>query len=262
MAKLRVSVDKLIADKVGEEYYAYLLKPTTIAQDPARDVIRKDEQTLALRNLANKAEICTVKLSDLRTLADNIDRSTYYGSYRDIKNDGEWKSLYDQRTTTVRVKFEDTWKFANAEVIPCYYCGFATPLGMIEVDHWFEKGDDTERIQALLKIFRALGNQLTQGDATGSKAAQVQAIMNNGVITALDTRNSGPTLADGVLNHKRKKFTDAKRKLTDKGQLVLSGFYAAWNNLIDQKTFLKLFYNNFFNLVPACGACNKAKNHR
>lgn len=51
-------------------------------------------------------------------------------------------------------------------------------------------------------------------------------------------------------------------QLTDKGQLVLSAFFASWNQTTNPATFLKLFVNNFFNLVPACGACNKAKNNR
>jgi hypothetical protein len=262
MAKLRVRIEEMMKDKVGDAYSAYFLQPNKIAEDHSREIYRKDQATIALRTMKPKADVTTISLANLRTLADDIDRSTYYGDYKDVKGDNEWQTLYDKCTKHVTVKFGSTWKTASADVIPCYYCGFATPLGLIEVDHWFEKGDDSERIQALLKIFRSLGDQLTVAAATGAKGSQVQAIMQAGFLLKLPTRNNGPTLDHGRLNAKHNNFHDQKRQLTDKGQLVLSAFFASWNDTTNPATFLKLFVNNFFNLVPACGACNKAKNNR
>ena len=262
MAKLRVRIEELMKCKVGETFSSYLLQTNKIAEDLTKEIYRKNQTTIALRTMKPQADITTTTFADLRALADDIDRSTYYGDYKDVKGDDEWKNIYDRCTKHVTVKFGSTWKTAPAEVIPCYYCGFATPLGMIEVDHWFEKGDDPEQIQALLKVFRSVGDQLTVAAATGAKGSQVQAIMQGIGLTKLPTRNDGPTLDQGRLNAKHHNFTDQKRQLTNKGQLALSTFYASWNDLANPKTFLKLFVNNFFNLVPACGACNKAKNFR
>jgi hypothetical protein len=261
VAKLRVKIESFAKDTVNSTYDGFKLALTDIVVDNANEIYRKDMTTIALRPVKAIVDTCSMSIADLTKLADDIDRSTYYGDYRQAKDDAEWRHIYDERVKSVTVKFGTKWQQANATVIPCYYCGFAVTRGLIEVDHWFEKGSAEDRIQALLKVFRALGDQLTLGAATGNKAAQVDQIMQGHGLTKMGTRNNGPALTDGRLNSLRRNFTDAKRQLSDKGRLVLSTFYVAWG-VNDLKAFTKLFVNNFFNLVPACGACNKAKNNR
>jgi hypothetical protein len=262
MAKFRTAMEKLQKDSVGDNYSGYTLTTTDLVEDNTVEMHRTDKQTFTLRNNNTKKKIVDLDLDELLELAHDIDRSTYFGKYRDIIGDEEWLALYDYRRKPVAAKFGANWSTPMTKVIPCYYCGLALPLELIEVDHWCEKENrDSGRVQAVLKVFRAIGNGLTVGQATGRKGSQSGAIMTGGVITPVATRNAGPALANYNLNAVRDRFDVNKRNLSNDGQLALTALYVAMHPISDED-FFRYFLNNFFNLVPACGSCNKAKNNR
>jgi hypothetical protein len=255
-------MDNLRKDSVGSTYDVYKLVTTDIANDNTLELYRTDKQTFTLRTTGAHQHRCDMDADELTQLADNIDRSTYYGTYRDIIGDEEWLQLYDYSKQHVRAKFGAAWTTTYIDVIPCYYCGLALPIELIEVDHWCEvERRDSGRVQAVLKVLRAIGNGLTVGQATGKKASQAGPIMSSSGITPVDTRNGGPDLSSFNLNTVRERLNVNKRKLSDEGRLALSALYVGVG-ANDTDGFFKYFLNNFFNLVPSCGSCNKAKNSR
>jgi hypothetical protein len=107
-----------------------------------------------------------------------------------------------------------------------------------------------------------MGRNLTVAGPTGAKGLQAAAIMAGAGVAPLPTRNLGPQLANRRINAIRNNLVAAKRQLSDPGRLALTTLYVASDAYRDRDAFYKQFINNIFNLTPACGACNKAKNAR
>lgn len=199
-------------------------------------------------------------------VADSIARCSYYGDYREVKTDLEWLKLYDHSLHPMTGKFGNQWETLNLEIVPCYYCGLGLPINLVEVDHWFEKKKRASgAVQAILKVFRASGNFLTMGAATGDKGSQFGKLLQ-GKVATIGTRgtvkNKGQTW-NYRLNELREDFVDVKRQLSVNGLIMLSILYHATENSITTlDSFYQMFINHFINLVPACSNCNKLKNQR
>lgn len=180
----------------------------------------------------------------------------------------KFAQLYDVQNKTLPAKFGNDWRTVTVPCVPCYYCGLALPPNVIEIDHWFEQ--KAGKVGAMVKVFRAMNAGLTP--RAGQPGRRVAAL-GQAQLAAVPTRN---TNAAHSLDHARTNFfrpnlQDAsKQSLTPVGSLFFSLLLEACRYKPRQPytiktatdTVLDYFLSSLVNLVPACGACNKAKNNR
>jgi hypothetical protein len=206
-------------------------------------------------------------VSSALEVSDSIARSSYYGDHKNVKTDEDWLKLYDYSARAMTGKFANAWDTLYLDVMPCYYCGLALPLYLIEVDHWFERNNHASgAVQALLKVFRASGHALTLAGPSGVKGSQFAGILK-GKVATVGTRGTVTQLKTKVkwsyrLNPLREDLVDQKRQLTVNGLIMLSILYHATDAITSVDSFCQMFVNHFINLAPTCPNCNKLKNTR
>jgi hypothetical protein len=170
--------------------------------------------------------------------------------------DRRFSELYGTRLVRMEVKFEDDWRSEEVLCMPCYFCGLALPLNIIEVDHWYEQ--TSGKVGALIKVLRAVNMGLTTGDASGKRGPQWSA---GGPLKEIPTRNKGTKINDGQINTLRQNAEiGTKQSLSGEGKLFCSVAYGAFSE--SSASFDNYFVHSLVNLSPACGACNKLKNQR
>jgi hypothetical protein len=205
------------------------------------------------------------KASVLRA-ADAIQKYSRSSKHRRIVDDATWLNLYGLTPKAMPCKFGPNWDSILVNVLPCFYCGQALPIRLMEVDHWYEQknNDGTGSAQALLKVFRALGLSLTSAGSTGKKGLQFVSIMSGQGVNTVATRGikSNATIKLARVNTLRMDFNHGKRQLSTDGLMMLSILLRATGLVNQQASFFKIFVNHFLNLVPCCPCCNKLKNDR
>jgi hypothetical protein len=210
----------------------------------------------------------TMTLDEICGIADVIDNLYVGPGYRqrlfsDLTGninalEPRFEQLYDVKNVSMPVKLGNVWGTEFCRCLPCYYCGLALPIGLIEIDHWYEQTDG--RIGAVIKVLRATGKKLTAKDADGERAKHW---LKQGPLQAIPTRNQGTKIADGRRNHLRhnaQKLT--KQSFSDMGILFLSVAIEAFNAKNASEDFSRHFVDSLVNFAPACGICNKKKNDR
>jgi len=180
----------------------------------------------------------------------------------------KFAQLYDVQNKTLPAKFGNDWGTVTVPCVPCYYCGLALPSNVIEIDHWFEQ--KAGKVGSMVKVFRAMNAGLTA--QPGQAGRRVTALRQN-QLAAVPTRNTNATHS---LDHARGNFyrpnvqDGSKQSLTPAGALFFSLLLEAcrykpqhpYGIKTATDTVLDYFLSSLVNLVPACGACNKAKNNR
>lgn len=263
-------IDDFATEASKGEFSSFILGGSLLQEVYNQSIIYK-KPNFEMIDVKNKKVIQQISLKDVKDIAHTFSDYSYTSDYREIIKDQQWLDLYGYGKQNIRYKFGTKWQDVNINVMPCYYCGLALPLTIIEVDHWFEKKGHglTGLMQAVIKVFRSLNTKqlmLVQGDSTGNKAAQFDADPLR-AYKVIGTRGKLANTGDVApnLNKLIIKINDIKaRTLTDKGNFVLSILWGATHKQfnLNEDNFSRLFVNHFINLVPSCPACNKAKNSR
>jgi hypothetical protein len=111
MALLRVAMERLArTSRNGETWLAYDLDADGIEEDDGFELHRLDVNTLELRADTHPFAVTSHEtFANLTALATDIDRSTYYGDYKDVKDDPEWRILYSYGLRNLTAKLGAVW---------------------------------------------------------------------------------------------------------------------------------------------------------
>lgn len=159
----------------------------------------------------------------------------------------------------------------------------------MEIEHWFEKTDQTERTLACIKGLRMFDPSLTKPNVTTQLVPQVVGKQKGSKATEFDNRS---------FNHKSQSSDFSNLNIANFQQLPNRASYVSINNLstwsyrvntrrtiadpqqpkssLEHKatlvvtlarlacgknfeTFSNYFVHSLMNFVPTCGPCNKAK---
>lgn len=168
-------------------------------------------------------------------VSDNSDNN-----YRNVKDNARWRTLYGVRLKNFDTYDSKTNQTGTKQYLTtyCQHCHVVLPLRNLTIDH--QKPQQGGEMEAMVRVFRALGLTVSTGTGTKNRYLQGQYAGSVGGNTTVIGRG-------GTRGTDQDRYT-----LTDKGALILSVLHNA-----GQYDLLKtMCMHHIANLRPMCGPCN------
>ncbi|MEM7165331.1 MAG: hypothetical protein AAF581_07705 [Planctomycetota bacterium] len=184
-------------------------------------------------------------------------------NYRDAKGSKLIQELYmfgryrlNYMTGIDNQTYAPQWSSKEVEGYPCHYCGLLIPDKLVQLDH--QRPKTGGRVTAVAKVLRWYG--LTRGPGKGPKHQAMALGQGKGggkrVLRPIAPKGQ-PT---GDAGQPGNWSEDKKQRYTTNvaGTALISVLHAAEL----YKAFEARCVNSNINLVPSCGACNRARSNR
>jgi hypothetical protein len=212
----------------GSRYMPIVSALSLVQVQPATQTQQQTQTTLA-----------TISRSELGNFMDFVEDNTD-NNYRNVKDNARWRTLYGVRMKTYETYDSKTNLKGTKDCLTtyCQHCKLLLPLRNLTIDH--QKPQQGGDMEAMVRVFRALGLTVSTGTGTKNRYLQSQYAGSVGGNTTVISR--GGT-----------RGTDQDRySLSNKGALYLSVLHYA-NQYAALKT---MCMHHIANLRPMCGPCN------